>query len=839
MNNNEQRAFKLRVENFKKRNPNKNADAVISELSENLKNRLNPNQMRIIYNMYGKTLPNLNFKPSPSTQPLQRVWNNVQPPPPSSNKMQKVASSIVALISGSVKQTPDQKQQIASTIVAVISGSVKSPIKQITPIGAEPFKNDRYDPIGFLLWLGQPVAHLYRRKTDGKQAVHVRNLGFVAGWNGWKVDNGTLVWNGKVTIKTPVAGTVAGIIAGAVPEAIDNVKVADGVVRAFAYGLAQTQTPKSAQVIQKSPTTSPSVKIASSIVNLMRAAIAARKSPSSKPGPGRMTIILNRLRQIRAKPKLTPAETQERKTLEQEVAKPPTGVTPEQTSNALHPLAPPTAPSAAGQKPTGKVSFADLPIYINGKKPKPTQTSQKNTNNTNNTTPITQTSQETQTTPTTPITQTSQKIQTTPITQTSQETQTTQTTQTTPTTPTTPLSQNTKNNINKFFENQNSTKLNSLITSSNSKSNGERIAIYKRLLSNPKLKPEFRARILERIRKDVEKSFSNVTNWGNRTQTNPIYKKIGMYKQLKSGPFALRKTNVNSLVERFEQRFKNKVGVTYVPRGFASSYPYTGVSENRQIENYIRSVGGLSGGVSRPSRFSSNALRAALSGRSGGNTNALRAALSGRSGGETNALRAALSGMKPPSSSASLAGPLTPSQQIISRVNQSLTPNERSIVQNVGGVASVDKIFREAGGPIKVGEAAEILKQFPKNQAINMGLTTPKAVNAVIKLGGPNKASPAIVIYEKIETAKRRRTPQKKKKVSKPTAAPQIKVKLLKKMVNKFSKNELIRLAGENTLKPNNHKKDTLVKNFTKFIRKQPKKKRFSSTVKGKRSIKK
>ena len=818
MNNNEQRAFKLRVENFKKRNPNKNADAVISELSENLKNRLNPNQMRIIYNMYGMTLPNLNFKPSPSTQPLQRVWNNVQPPPPSSNKMQKVASSIVALISGSVKQTPDQKQQIASTIVAVISGSVKSPIKQITPIGAEPFKNDRYDPIGFLLWLGQPVAHLYRRKTDGKQAVHVRNLGFVAGWNGWKVDNGTLVWNGKVTIKTPVAGTVAGIIAGAVPEAIDNVKVADGVVRAFAYGLAQTQTPKSAQVIQKSPTTSPSVKIASSIVNLMRAAIAARKSPSSKPGPGRMTIILNRLRQIRAKPKLTPAETQERKTLEQEVAKPPTGVTPEQTSNALHPLAPPTAPSAAGQKPTGKVSFADLPIYINGKKPKPTQTSQKNTNNTNNTTPITQTSQETPTTPTTPttpITQETQTTPTTPITQTSQETQTT---------PTTPLSQNTKNNINKFFENQNSTKLNSLITSSNSKSNGERIAIYKRLLSNPKLKPEFRARILERIRKDVEKSFSNVTNWGNRTQTNPIYKKIGMYKQLKSGPFALRKTNVNSLVERFEQRFKNKVGVTYVPRGFASSYPYTGVSENRQIENYIRSVGGLSGGVSRPSRFSSNALRAALSGRSGGNT---------------NALRAALSGMKPPSSSASLAGPLTPSQQIISRVNQSLTPNERSIVQNVGGVASVDKIFREAGGPIKVGEAAEILKQFPKNQAINMGLTTPKAVNAVIKLGGPNKASPAIVIYEKIETAKRRRTPQKKKKVSKPTAAPQIKVKLLKKMVNKFSKNELIRLAGENTLKPNNHKKDTLVKNFTKFIRKQPKKKRFSSTVKGKRSIKK
>jgi DNA-binding response OmpR family regulator len=177
---------------------------------------------------------------------------------------------------------------------------------------------------------------------------------------------------------------------------------------------------------------------------------------------------------------------------------------------------------------------------------------------------------------------------------------------------------------------------------------------------------------------------------------------------------------------------------------------------------------------------------------------------------------------------------------MMARVNESLTPNERTIVQSAGGVASVNKIFREAGGPIKVGEAAEVLKQFPKNQAVSMGLTTPKAANAVTQLGGPNKVGSAIVVYQKIDQAKKKRkVTKKKKKVTPAPAKPQIKVKLLKHMIGKFTKDELVRLAGENTLKTKNNTKDTLVKNFTKFIRKQPKKRRFSSTVKGKGSIKK
>jgi len=48
----------------------------------------------------------------------------------------------------------------------------------------------------------------------------------------------------------------------------------------------------------------------------------------------------------------------------------------------------------------------------------------------------------------------------------------------------------------------------------------------------------------------------------------------------------------------------------------------------------------------------------------------------------------------------------------------------------------------------------------------------------------------------------------------------------LKAMVKKFTKNELVRIAGENALGSKNNKtKNSLVKNFTKFMRRQPKKK--------------
>ena len=331
---------------------------------------------------------------------------------------------------------------------------------------------------------------------------------------------------------------------------------------------------------------------------------------------------------------------------------------------------------------------------------------------------------------------------------------------------------------------------------------------------------------------------NGVTDWGNRTQTNPIVRKIGMYRQIKN-------KNVDIIARRVEELFKQKVGVTYKPRSgfnfggygsFGGGFPYYGSRENKEIEKYLRQMSGS--GAYRPSRIgglsSGNAaIRAALMGARGGSSNSGNAALRAAFMGSGNAALRPPRPLPPPP-------PPTPTQQMYSRINQTLTPNERNIVQNVGGVASVNKIFKEAGGPVKVGEAAQVLKQFPKNQAVSMGLATPKAVNAVIRLGGPNKATPAIVVYEKIEKAKKRAPTKKKKtKVPAPAAKPQIKVKLLKKMVNKFTKNELVRLAGENTLKSKNSKKETLVKNFTKFIRKQPKKKRFSSTVKGKKSIKK
>jgi sulfur carrier protein ThiS len=154
-----------------------------------------------------------------------------------------------------------------------------------------------------------------------------------------------------------------------------------------------------------------------------------------------------------------------------------------------------------------------------------------------------------------------------------------------------------------------------------------------------------------------------------------------------------------------------------------------------------------------------------------------------------------------------------------------LTPAENKVVSNVGDIERVNRIFREAGGPSKVSEAIAVLKTYPRNKAVSMRLVTSAAANAVAKLGGPNKATVAVAVNEKIVQARKR---ARKSKVKVVVAAPQVRATLLKSLVKKFTKNELVKIAGKNVLGGSN-KKNNLVKSFTKYVRRQPTKKKRGS----------
>ena len=161
------------------------------------------------------------------------------------------------------------------------------------------------------------------------------------------------------------------------------------------------------------------------------------------------------------------------------------------------------------------------------------------------------------------------------------------------------------------------------------------------------------------------------------------------------------------------------------------------------------------------------------------------------------------------------------------RIMQNLTPNQKEVVNNAGNLATINRIFQSAGGPAKVSQAAQVLKQYTPNQAVKMRLTTSSAIKAVQKLGGSNKVAAAVVVNQKIITAKKRRRAAKKAKVPE---APPIRAQLLKSLVKKFTKNNLVKIAGENALGTKNNKnKNTLVKNFTKYVRRQPKGKKKGS----------
>ena len=181
--------------------------------------------------------------------------------------------------------------------------------------------------------------------------------------------------------------------------------------------------------------------------------------------------------------------------------------------------------------------------------------------------------------------------------------------------------------------------------------------------------------------------------------------------------------------------------------------------------------------------------------------------------------------------------PIEQKAAIAAQATKNLTPNQKRVVNTAGGAQLVANIVAKAGGANKVKQAAVALQTYSKNNAVRMGLTTNIAANAVNKLGGPMNAVTAAAITNKIVAAmnqkvianrvavKRRKAKAKAKPKAKAAPeSPPIRARLLKAMVKKFTKNELVRIAGENALGSKNNKtKNSLVKNFTKFMRRQPK----------------
>jgi len=189
----------------------------------------------------------------------------------------------------------------------------------------------------------------------------------------------------------------------------------------------------------------------------------------------------------------------------------------------------------------------------------------------------------------------------------------------------------------------------------------------------------------------------------------------------------------------------------------------------------------------------------------------------------------------PPPNSLSFPGlPAEQKAAIAAQATKNLTPNQKRVVNTAGGAQLVANIVAKAGGANKVKQAATALQTYSKNNAVRMGLTTNVAANAVNKLGGPMNAITAAAITNKIVAAMNQKAvaskvaaKRKSKRKPKPKPAPEsppIRARLLKAMVKKFTKNELVRIAGENALGSKNNKtKNSLVKNFTKFMRRQPK----------------
>ena len=157
-----------------------------------------------------------------------------------------------------------------------------------------------------------------------------------------------------------------------------------------------------------------------------------------------------------------------------------------------------------------------------------------------------------------------------------------------------------------------------------------------------------------------------------------------------------------------------------------------------------------------------------------------------------------------------------------------LTPTQQVVVNKAGNLAAVNRILKAAGGTEKVGQAAEILKQIPKNEALKLHLVTKKAAAAVDVFGGPNKTEAAIKVNKKIISARKKKkaTPKKKKPVkTKVIPMSPLRTKVLKNVIAQVPKEKLIDIAGKTTLgiyKARTPKK-VVVNDFARFVERKPK----------------
>jgi hypothetical protein len=168
--------------------------------------------------------------------------------------------------------------------------------------------------------------------------------------------------------------------------------------------------------------------------------------------------------------------------------------------------------------------------------------------------------------------------------------------------------------------------------------------------------------------------------------------------------------------------------------------------------------------------------------------------------------------------------PPAPPRALIRNFN-ALPPAQKNAVQQTGGINNSIRIIQNGGGPQEVAKAAEALNEFPNaKQAMEIKNVKPAAIAAVKAIGTPNRAMNVVNAVTNMNANANVRvspTPVNKK-------APQpIRVKLMKEIIKRLTKEEIIQLVGESSLgNKKANSKNELVKNFTKFVRRQPKKKR-------------
>ena len=168
--------------------------------------------------------------------------------------------------------------------------------------------------------------------------------------------------------------------------------------------------------------------------------------------------------------------------------------------------------------------------------------------------------------------------------------------------------------------------------------------------------------------------------------------------------------------------------------------------------------------------------------------------------------------------------PPAPPRALVRNFN-ALPPSQKNAVQQAGGINNSLRIIQNGGGAQEVAKAAEALNEFPNaKQAMEIKNVKPAAIAAVKAIGTPNRAMNVVNAVTNLNATANVRvspTPVNKK-------APQpIRVKLMKEIIKRLTKEEIIQLVGESSLgNKKANSKNELVKNFTKFVRRQPKKKR-------------